>query len=165
MIFFIPCDLEIWWMTLKNNMAPHPYYVKLCVSFQSHRWIQTWVTVWKRSIPVKIGEFFCPARPSNFTDNLEKQKGTSSILRQDLCIISKPSVNSNLGCSPETPNLGQNQRFFSRVTLRFDRWPWETIGHPFHATSSFVHHFIAIGNSNSSYSPETPNLGRNRGFF
>ena len=30
------------------------------------------------------------------------------------------------------------------VTLKFDGWPWKTIGHPFYATSSFVHHFIAI---------------------
>ena len=35
--------------------------------------------------------------------------------------------------------------FFSRVTLKFDRWPWITIGHLFYATSGFVHHFIAIG--------------------
>ena len=35
--------------------------------------------------------------------------------------------------------------FFSRVTLQFDIWPWKTIGHLFYATSSFVHHFIAIG--------------------
>ena len=34
--------------------------------------------------------------------------------------------------------------FQSRVTLKFDRWPWKTIGHLFYATSSFVHHFIAI---------------------
>ena len=35
--FFSPCDLEIWWMTSKNNMAPLPYYIKLCASFQNHR--------------------------------------------------------------------------------------------------------------------------------
>ena len=35
--------------------------------------------------------------------------------------------------------------FFSRVTLRFDGWPWKTIGLLFYATSSFVHHFVAIG--------------------
>ena len=33
----------------------------------------------------------------------------------------------------------------SRVTLKFDRWPWKTIGHLFYATSSFVQHFLAIG--------------------
>ena len=35
--------------------------------------------------------------------------------------------------------------FFSRVTFKLDRWPWKTIGHLFCATSSFVHHFVAIG--------------------
>ena len=35
--------------------------------------------------------------------------------------------------------------FFSRVTLKFDGWPWKTIGHLFNATSSFVHHLLAIG--------------------
>ena len=35
--------------------------------------------------------------------------------------------------------------FFSRVTFEFDVWPWKTIGHLFYSTSSFVHHFVAIG--------------------
>ena len=33
----------------------------------------------------------------------------------------------------------------SRVTLKFDGWPWKTIGHLFSAVSSFLQHFIAIG--------------------
>ena len=33
----------------------------------------------------------------------------------------------------------------SRVTLKFDGWPWKTIGHLLFAVSSFVQHFIAIG--------------------
>ena len=55
-----PCDLEIWWMTLKNNRAPLLYYVNLCASFQFHRWIKTGVTAGKRPIRVKIGIFFSP---------------------------------------------------------------------------------------------------------
>ena len=89
--FFVLHDLEIWWMTLKNNRAPLLYYNKLCAAFQSHWYIQTGVTVRKRSIGVKIGDF----------------------------------------CPP--------------VTLKIDGWPWKTIGHLFYTTSSFVHHFIAIG--------------------
>ena len=89
--FISPCDLEIWWMTPKNNRALLQCYFKLFVSFRSHWWIQTGVTVWKRLIWVKI------------------------------------------------------EGFFSRVTLKFDRWPWKTIGHLFYATSSFVHHLVAIG--------------------
>ena len=89
---FLSCvTLKIWQMTLKNNRAPLLCCFKLCASFHGHQWIQTKVTVRKRSIRVKIGNFF------------------------------------------------------SRVTLKFDGWLWKTIWHLFYATSSFVHHFLAIG--------------------
>ena len=55
--FFVPCDLEIWWMALENNRAPLLYYIKLCASFQIHWWIQIGITVRKRKIWVKIGNF------------------------------------------------------------------------------------------------------------
>ena len=53
-----------------------------------------------------------PVRPWNLTNDLAKQKGTSSMLLQALCIISYPLVNSNLSYSPETLNSGQNRWFF-----------------------------------------------------
>ena len=89
--FFVLCDLEIWWMNLENNRAPLLYYIKFCASFHTHWWFQISVTVRKRSIRVKI-------------DN-----------------------------------------FFSRVTQKFYGWPSKTIEHLFYATSSFVHHFMPIG--------------------
>ena len=89
--FLEPCDLEIWRMTLQNNRTPLLCYFKLCAAFHTHWWFQISVTVRKRSIRVKIDDFF------------------------------------------------------SRVTLKFDGWPSKTIGHLFYATSSFVQHFIAIG--------------------
>ena len=74
-----------------------------------------------------------------------KQQDTCSMLCQALSLLSWPSVNLNWCYSPEAPNCGQNRRFFLYlVTLKFDRWPWKTIGHLFYATSSFVHNFIAI---------------------
>ena len=51
------------------------------------------------------------------------------------------------------------------MTLKFDGWPRKTIGLLFYATLSFLHHFVAIGDFNWSYSPETPNLGQNWRFF
>ena len=45
--FLVPCDLEIWRMTLKNNRAPFLSNIKLYVSFHHHLWIQTGVTVKK----------------------------------------------------------------------------------------------------------------------
>ena len=47
-IFLEPCDLEIWWMTLKNNRAPLLSTIKLYASFYHHMWIQTGARVRKR---------------------------------------------------------------------------------------------------------------------
>ena len=46
--FFGPCDLEIWQMPLRNNMAPLLCLCKLYASTCSHLWNQTGVTVQKR---------------------------------------------------------------------------------------------------------------------
>ena len=54
---FVPCDLEIWWMTLENNRASLICCFKLCATFHSHRWMQTGVTVQKRPIWVKLNDF------------------------------------------------------------------------------------------------------------
>ena len=70
--FFALRHIGICQMTLKHNMTAFLYYVKLCGSFQSHHWIQTWVTARKCPIWVKI-DVFCPVWPWNFTDDLEKQ--------------------------------------------------------------------------------------------
>ena len=90
--FFVPCDLAIWQMTLKNNRAPLLCYFKLCASFRNHQWIQTGVTVRKCPIWVKISNFFA------------------------LCGLE-----------------------IWWMTLK------KTIWHLFYAASSFVHHWVAIG--------------------
>ena len=59
--------------------------------------------------------------PWNFTDDLEKLLGTSSMLLQALCIISYPLVNSNWSYSPEPPNLGQIGRFLDPCDLKIWR--------------------------------------------
>ena len=47
--------------------------------------------------------------------------------------------------SPETIDSGQNWRcFLFRVTLKFDGWPGNTIGHLFCSIPSLVHHSEAI---------------------
>ena len=109
--FFSPCDVEIWWMSPKNNRAPLLYYIKLCASFQIHQWIQTGITVRKRPIWVKIDDFF------------------------------------------------------SRVTLQLDGWPWKTIGHLFYAASSFMHHFVAIGEFKLELQSGNTQFGSNSTIF
>ena len=55
--------------------------------------------------------------------------------------------------------------FFSRVTLKFDVWPWKTIGHLFYATSSFVHHFVAVGDFKLELESGNGQFGSNMTIF
>ena len=68
--FFLPCDLEIWRITLTNNREPLLCYFNLYASFHSHLWIQTGDTVWKRTNWVEIDDFLS-VWPWNLTDDLE----------------------------------------------------------------------------------------------
>ena len=92
-------------MTLNNNRAPLLCCPKLCASFHSHQWTLTGVRVQKRPIWVKIDSFL------------------------------------------------------SRVTLKFYTWPWKTIGHLFFATSSCVHHLVAIGEFKLELQPGNAQFG------
>ena len=134
-------------------------------------------------------------------------------------------MNSNRSYSPETPNLGQNRRFFEPcdleiwrmtfnkanlrdliaatslvisnwiqivnfsarvtvkfdgwprtswvkiddffrcVTLQFDVWPWKTKGHLFYSTSSFMHHFGAIGVLKLELESRNAQFGSNQTIF
>ena len=143
--FFVPCDLEIWWMTLKNNRAPRLCWFKLCASFHSHQWIKTKVTVRKRSIRVKIGDLLSHVT-LKFNGWPWKTIGhlfyVASSFMHHFIAIGEFKLKLQSGYAQFGSKLAI---FLSRVTLKFDGWPWKTIGHLFYATSSFVHHFVAIG--------------------
>ena len=129
--FFVPHDLRIWQMTLKKNRAPFLYYSKLCASFKSHRCIQTGVTVRKRSIQVKIGNFL-----SRMTFEFDRwpwktigqlSNAASSFVHHFIAIhefkLELQSRNAQFG--------SKSMIFFNLVTLKFDKWPSKTIGHLF----------------------------------
>ena len=162
--FFSPCDLEIWWMTSKNNRALLLYKVKLCASFQFHQWIQTGVTVRKPSIRVKIGEFG-PAWLWNLTNDLEKIKGTSSILHL-VCASFKSHGWIQTGVSIRKRSIRVKMgNFLSRVSLKFNRWPWKSKGHLSYAAWSYVHHFIAIGKFKLDLQSENAQFGSKSAIF
>ena len=130
-------------MTSKNDMAPLLYYIKLCVSFQIHRWIQTEVTHRKRSIRVKIGDFLSLVTLK--FDGWPWKNMAPLLYYIKLCAsfqihrwieteftVRKRSIQVKIG------------DFLCCVTLKFDGWPWKTIGHLFYTTPSFVHHFKSI---------------------
>ena len=119
-------------MTSKNNRAPLLYYIKLCTSFQIHLWIKTEVTVRKHSIRVKIGDFFVLCKLEIWWMILEQGKSEGF----ESC--DRPTVR-------KCPIWVKICDVLYRVTLKFDGWPWKTIGHLSFAVSCFVQHFIAIG--------------------
>ena len=102
---------------------------KICASFHKHRLIPPQVTVGNAQFGSKSA-IFGPVWPSNLTNDLEKQKGTSSMLLQASCIISQPSVNSNWSYCPETHNLGQNWRFLVPRDLEIWRMTLKNIRAP-----------------------------------
>ena len=142
--FFVPCDLEIRWMTLENNRAPFLYYIKLCASFQIHRWIETEVTVRKRSIQVKIGKFFVLCDLEIWWMTLENNRAPL-LYYTKLCASFQIHRWIQIGVTVRKRSIWVKiGNFLSHVTLKFDGWPWKTIGHLFYVASSFVHHFTAI---------------------
>ena len=52
-----------------------------------------------------------------------------------------------------------------RVTLKFDGWPWNTIGHLSFAVSSFVQHFMAIGEFKLELQSGNAHFGSNSTIF
>ena len=112
-----PCDLEIWRMTLQNNRAPLLCYIKLCASFHTHWWFQISVTVRKRSIRVKIDDFFSRVT-LKFDGWPSKTKGhlfytTSSFVQHFIA-----TGEFKLELQPGNAQSGSNSTIFSAV------WPW-----------------------------------------
>ena len=87
---------------------------------------------------------FCPVWPWNFLMTL-KNNGAPILCCFKLCasfhshrwIQAKVTVRK----CPIWVKIGD---LLSRVTLKFDTWPWKTIGHLFYVTLNFMHHFITI---------------------
>ena len=143
--FFVPCDLKIWWITLENNRTPLPYYIKLSASFQIHRWIETEVTVLKRSLNSgQSRRFFVLCDLEIWWMTLENNRAPL-LYYTKLCASFQIHRWIQLGVTVRKPSIWVKiGNFLSRVTLKFDGWPWKTIGHLFYVASSFVHHFTAI---------------------
>ena len=59
----------------------------------------------------------------------------------------------------------KSTNIFSRVTLELHLWLWKTIEHLFHATSSFVHHFVAIGEFKLELQSGNAQFGSNSTIF
>ena len=125
-------DLAIWRMTWKT--IGHLFYVTS--SFVHHS-----VTIGEFKLELQSGNdqfgskstIFRAVWPCNLTHDLEKQGKSEGFESCDRPIVRKRPIWVKIG------------DVLYRVTLKFDGWPWKTIGHLSFAVSSFVQHFIAIG--------------------
>ena len=96
--------------------------------------------------------FFYPMWPWNLMDDLEqgKSEGFESC---DRPIVRKRPIWVKIG------------DILYRVTLKFDGWPWKTIGHLSFAVSSFVQHFITIGEFKLELQSGNTQFGSNSTIF
>ena len=116
--------------------------------------------------------------PWNLMVDLEKQKSTSSMLLQALCIILAHFIHyTKLWALSQTPRWNQTVTvrkrsicvkigdYLSRVTLKFDGWPWKTIRNLFYATLSVVDNFKAICELKLKLQPGNAQCGSKSAIF
>ena len=116
--FLEPCDPEIRHMTLKNNRAPLLCYFKLCVSFRSHWWIQTWVSPETPNLG-QIRRFLEPC-------DLEIWRMTLKNNRAPLLSNIKlyASFHHHMWIQTGVTVWKPLSWVLTSVTLTFDLWPW-----------------------------------------
>ena len=134
---FEPCDLAILRTTLKNNRAPLLSIIKLYASFHHHMWIQTGVTARKRLSRVLTSvtlTFDLWPGPFAWTSLL------SLVITPENFMMIWWWEHGEKGVTD-----GQTDGW-TDWTSHIAAWSQlKIIGHLFYATSSFVHHFVAIG--------------------
>ena len=84
--------------------------------------------------------------PRNLTDDLEKNNRAPFYPISSFVYHFIPIGELKLQLQSRNAQLGSKSAIFLAVRpFKLGRWPSKTIGHLFYATSSFVHHFVHIG--------------------
>ena len=125
-------------MTLKNNRAPLSI-VYLCASFHHHMWIQTGVTVRKRlRLGFDLSDLDLWPLTLTFSMDLTFVIGNNSWWYDDGNIVKKV-------WQMDRRTYGRTDRQMENTICRAAWSQLKTIRHLFYATSSFVQHFVPIG--------------------
>ena len=150
--FLEPCDLEIWRMTLKTRQIwgiwkLRPAYSPETPNLGQNRWC------------------FVPCDLEVWWMTLENNRA-SLLCCFKLCAIFHSHRWIKTGVTVrKRPIWVKIDDFQSRLTLQFDVLPWKTIGHLFYATSSSMHHFIAIGEFKLELQSGNAQFGSKSSFF
>ena len=132
-------------MTLKNNRAPLLSIIKLYASFHHHMWIQTRVTVRKRlswvltSVTLTLDLW---PWPFAWTSLL------SLVITSENFMMIWWWEHGEKGVTDRRTDGRTDRRTDGRTdwTSHIAAWSQlKTIGHLYYATSSSMHHFVAIG--------------------
>ena len=129
-MIFVPCDLEISRMTLnkanlRDLIAATGLVILLKLDSNHQFFSQCDLEIWWMT------------SKSNSTPLICYVKLFASFQIHRWIQMELQSSNAEFG--------SKSAIFLSRVTFKFDGWPWKTICHLFYTTPSFVHHFKAMG--------------------
>ena len=139
-LFFSLHDLEIRWITSKNNRAPLLGCIELCALFQSRQWIQTELQSGKAQFGSKLAIFFLSRVTLKFDAWPCKTKGHPFYGTSFVHHFSHRLIQTGVTIRIR-PIWAWGEVFLSLVTLKFDGSPWKTIRAPLlYAMSNFVHH-------------------------
>ena len=115
--FLEPCDLEIWWMTLKNNRAPLLSTIKLYASFYHHMWILELQSGNAQSGSNSTIFWPCDLEILRLTLKNNRAPLLSNI---KLCV----SFHHHMWVKTGVTVRKRLSRVLTSVTLTFDLWPW-----------------------------------------
>ena len=155
---FVPCDLEIWRITLKNNRAHLLCYFKLCASFPNHWWIQPRL----QSGNAQIGSKWVPCDLEIWLMNVKNNRAPP------LCYFKRcASFHSHLWIQNGV-TVRKRQIWVKIVPCDLEIWLMNVKNNRAHLLcyfklfASFHSHLWFI---NGVTDPETPKLSQNRRFF
>ena len=121
----------------------HHLCVKLCASFHSHQWSETWVIGRKYQIQVKVNDFMSCV---TFKFDRWSWKTIGHVFYVSSTFVHHSIANGELKMELQSRNMQ-----FGLKLAFFSMWSWNLTdvlgkqkGHPLWATSSYVHHFKAI---------------------
>ena len=171
-------DLHLW--SKLSNLGSHGYYVLTLVVVYLLWWWSLSKTIW---ILNKVFHTSGPnlvilawtghdvlARTSSWLTDTHRNTHTDDNTRRRKLALGKQGKSEGFE-SCDRPIVRKRPIWvkigdvLSRVTFKFDRWPWKTIGHLFFAVSSFVHHFIAIGEFKLELQSGNAQFGSNSTIF
>ena len=175
----LPCAARSTLVYLERGDAPR--CTKALSPFNQTSWLEMWcpgVILGPSNTQLRVSEclmwgynmFFsqlngdpCPAWT---TERGKLKRGWSPGDSLNLVRVLSVRVNYSQQCRNDINGRWEYSKsiiddFLSRVTLKFARWPWKTIGRLVYAASSFEHHFIAI----IGFKLETSNLVKIDGVF